>query len=247
MSGIGYYYTESNDMELILAKREARVYPWHMHMRHWAMGVVRFGNVLLLTADNSRRVHAGEHFLIPPYELHSLCIEPESLLCVLCFDNMDVLANGFPYSGEFLQAEDKVLLEAAISACRENFSLHNARHSPSIERDSLLCRSVQAIIQLIEEDPGETLHLEQMAEHGGYSLWHFLRGFQKVTGMTPHAFQLLCRLRLLRSMLRTDTASSIAAVSAGFSDQSHMHKVFKRQHGITPKQFKQVSFKLAPL
>jgi AraC-like DNA-binding protein len=62
--------------------------------------------------------------------------------------------------------------------------------------------------------------------------------------MTPHAFQLLCRLRLARSMLREDTAGATAAVSAGFADQSHMHKVFKRHHGMTPGEFKNSSFKL---
>ena len=99
-------------------------------------------------------------------------------------------------------------------------------------------------MRLMLAAPDEPLRIDQMAAHAGYSPWHFLRAFQKTTGMTPHAFQLLCRLRLSRSLLRADTAASIAAVSAGFADQSHMHKVFKRHHGMTPGEFKKASVRL---
>ena len=245
MSGIAYHYTESNNMELILTRGEPRVYPWHMHMRHWTIGVICSGNALLTTAISSRRLHAGEHFFIPPYALHSLKVEPESRLCVVCCSNMNIFPDALPYCGTLLQPEEAMLLEATLSSCEKTAALLNAHHPPPGEGESLLRHSVYAVIRLMEDTPDTRLRTGQMAAHGGYSPWHFLRGFQKITGMTPHAFQLLCRLRLLRSMLRAGTASSITAVSAGFSDQSHMHKVFKHQHGITPKQFKQASFKLA--
>jgi len=120
-----------------------------------------------------------------------------------------------------------------------------ARKSESGKERSLLAASVRALRERIERNPDEPLHIEQMAAYAGYSKWHFLRAFQKVVGMTPHAFQTFCRIRLLRRLLRADTASSLAAVSAGFSDQSHMHKVFRLHHAITPGEFKRASFKLA--
>ncbi len=207
MNGIEYHYAESGDIELILTQGQPRAYPWHMHTRHWTVGLVRQGSALLTTAFDVRRLYAGQHFFLRPYEPHSLNVEQKSSLLVLCFDADNDFAQ---YSRD----------------------------------DSLLNRSVLAVVGLIIKNPAEVLHIDQMASYAGYSQWHFLRAFQKIMKMTPHAFQLLCRLRLLRSMLRADTASSTAAVSAGFADQSHMHKVFKHHHGMTPGEFKKSSFKL---
>ena len=110
--------------------------------------------------------------------------------------------------------------------------------------DAAMTTPVQAVTELLQAQPEEAFSLEHLASVAGYSQWHFLRLFQKETGMTPHAYQMVCRLRLLRELLRADTAASEAAVSAGFTDQSHMHKVFKLHHGLTPKQFRQANFKL---
>jgi len=118
--------------------------------------------------------------------------------------------------------------------------------SQSGNGDTLLDASVRAVRERIEKNPDEPLRLEHMAAYAGYGKWHFLRAFRHAVGMTPHAFQTLCRIRVLRAMLRADTASSLAAVSAGFSDQSHMYKVFRLHHGVTPGEFKRASFKLAP-
>ncbi|WP_083823316.1 MULTISPECIES: helix-turn-helix domain-containing protein [unclassified Desulfovibrio] len=47
-----------------------------------------------------------------------------------------------------------------------------------------------------------------------------------------------------RALLRADTAAAEAAVSAGFTDQSHLHKLFRRQHGMTSEQFRRASLRL---
>ena len=96
---------------------------------------------------------------------------------------------------------------------------------------------VQAVAGTLMTRPGEPLSLGDMAALAGYSPWHFLRSFRKYTGMTPHAYQLACRVRFVRRLLRNKKAAVEAAVLAGFADQSHMHKVFIKHHGITPKQF----------
>ena len=49
-------------------------------------------------------------------------------------------------------------------------------------------------------------------------------------------------LNQLAQQLGTDPATAEAAVSAGFADQSHLHKVFKFHHGLTPRQFLRASF-----
>lgn len=251
MNGTAYYYTDSADIEFIFTKGQARNYPWHMHTRHCTFGMVLHGTVELTTDAGTQRLCGGQYFFICLYEPHSLRVDPESSLFVLCFDSVDTFSDDNGMLQEFslhiplLRDQEKLFAITLAQACRENSgSRMTARQNSLAQSDSLVSRSVQAVILQILGNPDKFSSVEQMAAFAGYSPWYFLRTFQKSTGMTPHAFQLLCRLRLLRDLLRTDMASAAAATFAGFSDQSHMHKVFKRHHGMTPGQFKQANFRL---
>ena len=249
MDAVGYYYTKSENIELVVTRGQARCYPWHMHTRHWIIGVIEHGAVCLTTRDARRWLCQGQYFCIPPHEPHSLNVEPESSLFVTCFDQQG--ASLLESSSESLfrhipglRTKEIRGVAESIATCspldfsgsRDNGSLASTR-SPSES-------AVREITRQLLADPADSFDIEQMAAHAGYSPWHFLRSFRKVTGMTPHSFQLLCRLRLLRALLRADTTAVEAAVSAGFADQSHMHKVFKHHHGMTPNEFKRASVRL---
>ncbi len=249
---IRYYHTESGDTELVLTRGQARSYPWHVHMRHWTVGVVRSGSALLAVGSAARKLSAGHHFFIRPYEPHRLAVAPESSLIVFCFGAPEVFPAGgppapiLPHGASFLSAEENALIQSALAACQEETARDRGRPPSPGEDDTVISRSVRAVMSLIMESPDELLSVAKMADYAGYSRWHFLRAFQKVAGLTPHAFQLLCRLRLLRSLLRTETTTAALAVSAGFFDQSHMHRMFKHHHGLTPGEFRQASFRLEP-
>lgn len=252
MNHSAYYYTDTADIEFIVVEGQARHYPWHVHARHWTAGFVRSGEVRLATGAGTQKLCGGQRFFIRPYEAHSLSLAPESSLLVFCADRLAVFSTDHDGLQEFFRHIP--LFRGQEQPLAHSFALACAEH-PSPDADagrhcwprtgSLIERSVQAVVLLLRDDPDKLSSVEHMAAYAGYSPWHFLRAFQKSTGMTPHAFQLLCRLRLVRSLLRTDTASATAAVSAGFADQSHMHKAFKRHHGMTPGQFRQASLRLA--
>ncbi len=248
--GSAYARAASGCGEVILTQGRAQFYPWHMHAEHWTVGFVRQGSVFLATKIESRQLRAGQHFSIAPYELHSLRLEAESSLLVVCFESGGLVTEqgrAFFSQGPFFLGEAERTCFTAADASENSIPLQGACLCMP-ETEELRCaRSIRELARLMLEKPAEALCLEQMACHAGYSPWHFLRLFQKIMHMTPHAFQLLCRLRLLRAMLRKDTASAELAVSAGFVDQSHMHKLFKRHHGMTPGQFKKAAFTLEAL
>jgi AraC-like DNA-binding protein len=103
------------------------------------------------------------------------------------------------------------------------------------------------LAQRLVTQPEETLSVAAMAKVACASPWHFLRRFQAETGMTPHAFLLNCKIRHLRALLRGRVAAADAAFRTGFADQSHMHRLFKLHHNLTPRQFVLASSRLDEL
>lgn len=89
----------------------------------------------------------------------------------------------------------------------------------------------------IDDDPAAPLTLAELADLGGVSQFHLLRGFAKVTGLTPHAYLVQRRLHLARRKIAAGDALADVAQAAGFSDQSHMTRLFIRNYGISPGRY----------
>jgi AraC-like DNA-binding protein len=86
----------------------------------------------------------------------------------------------------------------------------------------------------IDDAPARCHALVELAALAGLSRYQTLRGFARMTGLTPHAYVLQRRLDTARRLIRHGSNLADAAVEAGFADQSHMHRVFVRRHGFTP-------------
>lgn len=97
---------------------------------------------------------------------------------------------------------------------------------------------IRRAIDLIESCPDEDLSLERLAGVAGLSPFHFIRVFHKATGETPHARLIRARLRRAGDLIRSGAPIAEAAAAAGFSDQSHLTRRFKRIHGVTPAQYR---------
>ena len=82
--------------------------------------------------------------------------------------------------------------------------------------------------------------LEEIANASGLSPFHMLRVFAESTGQTPHAY--LTQLRVDRAKALLTTAMPLARIAAecGFSDQSHLTRLFRRQCGVTPGHFRKI-------
>lgn len=83
-----------------------------------------------------------------------------------------------------------------------------------------------------------SLCLSDLAGIACLSPYHFIRVFSRHTGLTPHAWLMQLRARKARELLRQGAAIADAAAQAGFADQSHLNKAFKRLLGYTPGHFR---------
>ena len=66
------------------------------------------------------------------------------------------------------------------------------------------------------------------------SRFQLLRSFAHEVGLPPHAYRMQRRVALARTLIAGGTALADAAISAGFSDQSHKTRAFVRLLGVTP-------------
>lgn len=91
------------------------------------------------------------------------------------------------------------------------------------------------ICDFIEEHIGEKISLIALSSMAGLSLNHFARAFQQSVGMPPHRYMLRRRVQHVEQMLReTQLPLSQIALAAGFSDQSHLARHFRRLTGMPP-------------
>ena len=93
----------------------------------------------------------------------------------------------------------------------------------------------QRICEYIGSSLDQPIRLEALAEMAGFSVQHFSRTFKESVGMSPHRYILQCRIERAQHMLRiTQRPLSEIAQLAGFSDQSHLSKHFRRMTGMSP-------------
>jgi len=86
----------------------------------------------------------------------------------------------------------------------------------------------------IDDDPAAAVSLLDLARDTGLSRFQVLRGFARVTGLTPHAYQLQRRVALARRLIAQGLPLAEAAAACGFADQSHMTRQFVRKYGVSP-------------
>lgn len=87
---------------------------------------------------------------------------------------------------------------------------------------------------MIDDDPASLLTLSALAREAGLSRYQFLRSFARATGLTPHAYLMQRRLHRARQLIGRGMRLAEAAADSGFSDQSHMTRLFVRSFGMAP-------------
>jgi AraC-like DNA-binding protein len=83
-----------------------------------------------------------------------------------------------------------------------------------------------------------SLKLHEICAEVDLSASHLIRSFKDVYGLTPHAYQINCRIEFCRSLLRRGRPIADVALAAGFSDQAHLQRIFKRVVAATPGQYR---------
>lgn len=83
-------------------------------------------------------------------------------------------------------------------------------------------------------EEGDELRLADMASEVGLNPSYLIRSTVRATGLTPHGHVLRVRVDCARRLLLAGVPAAEAAIIAGFYDQAHLIRHFRRHYGVTP-------------
>jgi AraC-like DNA-binding protein len=105
------------------------------------------------------------------------------------------------------------------------------RGGPAPDRSPAAVRAVRDLLTGRLADPPS---LDDLARDFGMSPFALVRAFRAETGLPPHAYVNHLRVRLARRLLDGGVAPADVAAQAGFADQAHLTRHFKRVVGVPP-------------
>lgn len=212
--------------------------PWHDHAR-LVIGVVDRGLRRIAFRDRVVEIPAGSGFVVAPGHAHrllaggavdhrALSLPPIAGIAVPASGRIDdgswtetfVAAFSAVMSGDRPPLAD--LVERAVA-------LLGPAPIPGVEPGAV--RRVRR--RLAERSPDRPT-LDALADATGLSPWHLQRLFRRITGISPHDADQALRLRTARALMLEGVPPAIAAVEAGFADQSHLSRVFARLMWLPP-------------
>jgi len=94
-------------------------------------------------------------------------------------------------------------------------------------------------VRMIEACRDTNLTIATLARQAKLSPFHFLRTFEKLTGVTPHQYVRRLRLREAARRLVTEPVTVLdAALDAGFGDLSNFNRAFRTEFGVSPRSYR---------
>ena len=77
--------------------------------------------------------------------------------------------------------------------------------------------------------------LEQLEQATGFDRWQLSRDFRALLGTSPYRYLQYRRVDFAKKLLREGATLADAAYGAGFADQSHFGRTFRKTVGLTPR------------
>lgn len=251
---------------VISTRDHSHVYPTHIHdcvELIW----IHSGTGKITCRGKTYALKPGDLWLIAPNELHSTYTEictftivhvPSAIywplvlektkfgwrsnndpLCILRVDGMEISL--VPQLDALMNASSTASLYAQLSRLLETILMTPYDFSaPQVEKTFWHPAVVHARAA-ISDCTDENIKITEIANEVGLNVRYFIGLFKEATGLSPHQYQIAMRVERARGMIQSQRTSLCeVAVSAGFSDQSHLNRQFKRRYGYTPGGFNQM-------
>lgn len=142
------------------------------------------------------------------------------------------------------------VVRAIHQALREPAELLEAEHETLVLRERLLSQLeapsrqpadtplARRLHALLDDRADQVFTIADVAAELGAHPSHLTRSFTRAYGMAPHRYLISRRVDHARRLLVDGSRVADAAVAAGFHDQAHLTRHFRRILGTTPARFR---------
>lgn len=149
----------------------------------------------------------------------------------------------YTLSDIYIQKADKLNSFESILNLFEEMHIDFATHMNELKKESAISIHVRKSIDYIYEHLHEKITIDSLATYIGLNSSYLSKLFSNEMGISIHEFITETRISTAKNMLQYSDFSFIdIAIALGFSSQSAFISVFKSKVGITPKQYRNVSY-----
>ncbi len=224
----------------------------HAH-QSWVIGLAERGGRRMEIAGVLFDVSEGGVFVIPPDTPHAcaplgppphvhraVCLPDRTLRTMLGPDDGGPRGDAARLLGRYFDlTETRAAVAARVSAlCAALRAVPGLARRRGEETKKRVCRAeVERAARYLADNARDNPSLDQAARQAGLSPFHLHRLFVARFGIAPHAFVIRERVRLALAALEAGEGPAGAAAWAGFTDQSHFTRHFRRAVGVTPGRF----------
>lgn len=220
--GTGGYYCRGESM-VLPAGSLSLMNPGEPHTGHAPAGRVRYN--MLYASEEAVRAVLGLRDLRGFAEIAP---RDRGLKLTKALTRLALYLNGALPSDARLGAEESVHAVLAEAFARYGRAeLRKPGDEPA---------AIRVLLERIEAGvaAGEELSLSRLADQVGLNPSYLIRSTIRATGLTPHGHVLRARVDCARRLLLNGFSAAEAAVAAGFCDQAHLIRQFRRYYGVTP-------------
>ena len=99
---------------------------------------------------------------------------------------------------------------------------------------------IKKVKQFLDDNYEKQISLHELSQISGMNKYTLIRNFTHEMQITPYQYLETIRINQAKKLLEAGIDLTETAILAGFSDQSHFTRFFKKLIGLTPKQYQNI-------
>ena len=257
------YLDSDLNIEAYRFKGIMQKFPAHFH-EYYVIGYIEEGQRYLVCKGEEYIINPGDLLLFNPYDTHSceqidgktldyrcINVKPEVMKKIVLeingTNNLPYFKPNVLYQSEFVSNLKELHLKISQDESefkKEELFLYFMEELIQMYSDltitppaSETSHEINTICNYLEGNYTKTITLNDLSDLTGWSKYHLLRSFTKHRGISPYSYLETIRINHAKKLLEQGVKPIEVTFLTGFSDQSHFTKFFKRQIGLTPKQY----------